>query len=121
QGRKVSVTRVSSSLPYRRAREHSGPILTWHGPLAGFMKLSCLTSIFIIVLASCSAPISYRETEKPTLTGTFTEHPLDLALSRLEAGKTASDPRVASGHFVTAARLAGDKALRGEPGALALY
>lgn len=47
--------------------------------------------------------------------------PLSDALRELEAGKSAHDPVVASGHFFDSARLAADKALAGETGAVALY
>lgn len=72
-------------------------------------------------LSSCVAPISYSKVESKTPAGDYTTSPLDGALSELEAGKTAADPMIASGHFVESARLAGKKALAGESGALALY
>lgn len=75
-----------------------------------------------LALASCVAPISYKEVVSATPAHEdFTEAPLDAALRELEAGKSSHDPMVASGHFVECARLAGRKALEGEPGAVALY
>lgn len=75
----------------------------------------------VLALASCSAPISYTEAPSAIPAGEYRAHPLDAALRELEAGKKASDPLAASGHFIVCARLAGTKALEGEQGGLALY
>ena len=72
-------------------------------------------------LASCVAPISYKEVVCATPPGEYTVSPLDAALRELEAGKASADPMLAAGHFVECAHLAGDQALAGEPGGLALY
>ena len=74
-----------------------------------------------LLFTSCVAPISYQKIQTKTPAGNYTVSPLDAALRELEAGKAAKDPMVASGHFVESARLAGQKALAGESGALALY
>jgi hypothetical protein len=74
-----------------------------------------------LALASCSAPISFQKIACKTPVGQFNVSPLSEALSELEAGKTARDPMVASGHFFECARLAGNLALASESGALALY
>jgi pimeloyl-ACP methyl ester carboxylesterase len=74
-----------------------------------------------LLLASCSAPISYQKVAIKTPVGNFHEAPLSDALRELEAGKNARDPMASSGHFFECARLAGNLALAGEPGALALY
>lgn len=71
--------------------------------------------------SACSAPLSFHVVESKTPQGQYTEAPLDAALRELEAGKKAHDPMVASGHFIECAKLAGDKALAGENGAVALY
>jgi pimeloyl-ACP methyl ester carboxylesterase len=81
--------------------------------------LSVLTAAF--ALTSCVAPISYQVVKSETPTGNYHVSPLDAALRELEAGKASADPLVASAHFVECASLAGDKALAGETGALALY
>lgn len=85
------------------------------------MKLLPLAATASFLLASCVAPISYSTIESRTPQGDYTVSPLDGALRELEAGKAATDPAVAAGHFVESARLAGAKALVGEPGALALH
>jgi len=72
-------------------------------------------------LASCAAPVSFHVVETKTPSGDFHVSPLDAALRELEAGKASADAMEASGHFLESARLAGDKALAGETGALALY
>ena len=72
-------------------------------------------------LASCAAPVSFHVVETKTPSGDYHVSPLDAALRELEAGKATADPMEASGHFLESARLAGDKALAGETGALALY
>jgi pimeloyl-ACP methyl ester carboxylesterase len=74
-----------------------------------------------MTLVSCVAPISYQEVVCATPPGEYTVSPLDAALRELEAGKVAVDPMLAAGHFVECAHLAGDQALAGEPGGLALY
>jgi pimeloyl-ACP methyl ester carboxylesterase len=74
-----------------------------------------------MTLVSCVAPISYKEVVCATPPGEYTVSPLDAALRELEAGKAAADPMLAAGHFVECAHLAGDQALAGEPGGLALY
>lgn len=74
-----------------------------------------------LALASCSAPISFQKIACKTPVGKFDVSPLSDALRELEAGKTARDPMVASGHFFESARLAGNLALAGESGALALH
>ena len=81
--------------------------------------LACLFSS--LLLASCSAPISYQKIPCKTPTGDYAAAPLSDALRELEAAKAEHDPIVASGHLFESARLAGKKALAGEPGALALY
>jgi triacylglycerol esterase/lipase EstA (alpha/beta hydrolase family) len=72
-------------------------------------------------LASCAAPVSFHVVETKTPPGNYNVSPLDAALRELEAGKASADAMEASGHFLESARLAGDKALAGEAGALALY
>lgn len=74
-----------------------------------------------LALASCSAPISYQKIPNKTPAGNYQKSPLSDALRELEAGKAAKDPLVSSGHFFRCARLAGNLALSGESGALALY
>ncbi|QJE94545.1 esterase/lipase family protein [Luteolibacter luteus] len=71
--------------------------------------------------SACSAPLSFHVVESKTPHGNYTESPLDAALRELEEGKKTSDPMVASTHFIESARLAGEKALAGEKGAVALY
>jgi pimeloyl-ACP methyl ester carboxylesterase len=90
-----------------------------HLPLPSAIRLTALTAA--LALASCVAPISYKEVVSATPPGEYTVSPLDAALRELEAGKAARDPMLAAGHFVECAHLAGDKALEGEPGGLALY
>ena len=70
---------------------------------------------------SCSAPISFQKTPCKTPKGEFVVSPLSDALRELEAGKAARDPMVAAGYLFESARHAGQKALAGEPGAVALY
>jgi pimeloyl-ACP methyl ester carboxylesterase len=74
-----------------------------------------------VCLASCSAPISFQKVPCKTPSGNFADFPLADALRELEAGKATRDPIAASGRFFESARLAGNLALAGEPGALALY
>jgi pimeloyl-ACP methyl ester carboxylesterase len=74
-----------------------------------------------LALASCSAPISFQKVVIKAPVGNFQEAPLADALRELEAGKGAKDPLISSGHFLECARLAGNLALSGESGALALY
>ena len=83
------------------------------------MRLACLLAIAL--LASCSAPISYKPIASITPKGDYGASPLAEALRELDAGKAAKDPIVASGHFFDSARYAGEKALAGETGAVALY
>jgi len=90
-----------------------------HFPLPFASRLTALTAA--LALASCVAPISYKEVVCATPPGEYTVSPLDAALRELEAGKVAADPMLAAGHFVECAHLAGDQALVGEPGGLALY
>ena len=73
------------------------------------------------VLASCAAPVSFHVVKTETPAGDYRVSPLDAALKELEAGKSSRDAMIASGHFLECARLAGDKALVGEVGAVALY
>ncbi len=75
----------------------------------------------LLAVSSCAPPVSYREVETKVPPGDYAVPPLADALREMEAGKATADPVVASGHFVESARLAGTKALAGEPGALALY
>jgi pimeloyl-ACP methyl ester carboxylesterase len=65
--------------------------------------------------------LSYQQIVTMTPVGNFGVAPLSEALRELEAGKREQEPMRASGHFVECARLAGQKALAGEHGALALY
>lgn len=74
-----------------------------------------------MLLASCSAPISYQKIACRTPSGDYVIAPLCDALRELEAAKAEGDPIVASGHLMDCAHHAGEKALAGEPGALALY
>ena len=83
------------------------------------MRLTCLFAIVLMV--SCSPPLSYKHVPSAIPKGDYQESPLAESLRELDAGKTATDPAIASGHFVESARLAGTKALVGEPGAIALY
>jgi pimeloyl-ACP methyl ester carboxylesterase len=78
-------------------------------------------SLAILLFAACAAPVSYQVIKGPPPQGRFVESPLADALRELEAGKAATDPRMASAHFVESARLAGTRALAGEPGGVALY
>jgi pimeloyl-ACP methyl ester carboxylesterase len=84
-------------------------------------SIRATTLLVTLALASCSAPISFQKIACKTPAGQFNVSPLSEALRELEAGKTARDPMVASGHFFESARLAGNLALAGESGALALY
>lgn len=84
-----------------------------------FIRTTALVSA--LALASCVAPIGYTEKPCEIPPGEYHVSPLDAALRELEAGKAAADPLIASGHFVESARLAGQKALEGEKGGLALY
>jgi pimeloyl-ACP methyl ester carboxylesterase len=77
--------------------------------------------VAIFALTSCVAPVSLHVVESKTPPGDYHAAPLDAALAELEAGKASADPMIASGHFLESARLAGDKALVGETGAVALY
>ncbi|MCX6873977.1 MAG: alpha/beta fold hydrolase [Verrucomicrobia bacterium] len=79
------------------------------------------SSLVAVLLVSCAAPISFRKIVCKPPAGEFVVSPLSDALRELEGGKTAKDPLVASGHFFDSARLAGQQALAGEDGALALY
>lgn len=74
-----------------------------------------------LLLASCAAPISFQQIAIKTPVGNYQEVPLSNALRELEAGKTARNPMASCGHFFECARLAGELAVAGEPGALALY
>ena len=74
-----------------------------------------------LLLASCAAPISIEKIAIKTPVGNYEEVPLSHALREFEAGKAARDPMASCGHFLECARLAGDLAVAGEPGALALY
>ncbi len=74
-----------------------------------------------LLLASCSAPISFQRIAIKTPVGNYQKAPLSDALRELQAGKTILEPMASSGHFFECARLAGELALAGEPGALALY
>lgn len=80
-----------------------------------------LASLLTMLLVSCAAPISFKRIICQRPPGEFVVSPLSDALRELEAGKTAKDPLIASGHFYDSARLAGEKALLGELGAVALY
>jgi pimeloyl-ACP methyl ester carboxylesterase len=82
-------------------------------------SLACLFTA--LLLASCAAPISYEKIASKTPSGNFVVAPLSDALRELEAAKSERDSIVASGHLFECAHLAGEKALEGEPGALALY
>ena len=75
----------------------------------------------VAFLASCAAPVSLVEVKTKIPPGDYGNYPLSGALHELELGKAARDPMVASGHFIESARLAGEKALLGEQGAVALY
>lgn len=80
----------------------------------------CLAASLGVV--SCFAPITVEKVSCKSPSGDFTVSPLSDALRELEAGKKRKrDPLVAAGHYVQSARLAGDLALKGEDGALALY
>lgn len=74
-----------------------------------------------LFLVSCAAPVSLVEIKSKIPPGDYNNYPLSDAFRELEAGKAAHDPMVASGHFIESARLAGEKALAGEQGAVALY
>lgn len=84
------------------------------------MRLSYLLTVSLLV-ASCAAPISYQKIVCKTPNGDYAAAPLCDALRELENGKKERNTIAASGHFFECARLAGQKALAGEPGALALY
>ncbi|MCW1923617.1 alpha/beta fold hydrolase [Luteolibacter arcticus] len=84
------------------------------------MKLQAIFAA-AFALTSCVAPVSFHVVETKTPPGDYHVAPLDAALAELEAGKASADAMEASGHFLESARLAGDKALAGEPGAVALY
>lgn len=84
-------------------------------------SLFALPLFLALFLAACSAPISFHEVKSKTPQGEYVVSPLSDALRELEAGKSSHDPVVASGHFFDSARFAADKALAGEPGAVALY
>jgi pimeloyl-ACP methyl ester carboxylesterase len=79
------------------------------------------TLFVALSLTSCVAPISYTEAPSATPPGEYSVKPLDAALRELEAGKVARDPMIAAGHFIECAHLAGEKAIAGEPGGVALY
>lgn len=83
------------------------------------MRLLCFVAVALV--ASCSAPVSYKQVLSPTPKGDYGKSPLSEALYELDAGKSAKDTSVAAGHFFDSARYAGEKALEGEPGAVALY
>lgn len=85
------------------------------------MKLHILFFPVAFLLASCSAPISFRKIACKTPQGSFVSSPLSDALRELEVGKNQRDSIAASGHFIECARFAGQLALDGEPGGLALY
>jgi pimeloyl-ACP methyl ester carboxylesterase len=85
------------------------------------MSLPRAGSLLVLLLVSCSAPISFKKIICDPPPGEFVVSPLSDALRELEAGKTAKDPLVASGHFYDSARLAAEKALHQEAGAVALY
>ncbi len=82
-------------------------------------RIACLFTA--LAVASCSAPISFRKIVCKPPAGEFVVSPLSDALRELEAGKATKDPLVASGHFFDSAHLAGQQALAGETGALAVY
>lgn len=85
-------------------------------------SLSRLIPLASLVLAACSAPVSFKKiTVKSPTSLEYKVTPLSQALSELDAGKAHQNSTAASGHFFECARLAGQKALAGEPGALALY
>ncbi|MEO8613678.1 MAG: hypothetical protein ABI600_00935 [Luteolibacter sp.] len=83
------------------------------------IRISALLTV--LLLASCSAPISYRQIVSKTPSGDYHVAPLLDALRELELAKVERNSIAASGHLFECARLAGEKALAGEPGALALY
>lgn len=81
-----------------------------------------LTNLLVaLLLGSCAAPISYKKIVVVTPVGDFSKAPLSRSLQELDAAKAESDPIAASGHLFECARLAGNQALVGQPGALALY
>jgi pimeloyl-ACP methyl ester carboxylesterase len=86
-----------------------------------FLRSLRVTVVFALLLGSCAAPISFRKIICKPPAGAFLESPLSDALRELEAGKQVKDPLEASGRFFDSARLAGEKALKGEDGAVALY
>ena len=74
-----------------------------------------------LLFAGCAAPVSFERIKGTTPKGDFVVSPLSDALRELEAGKAERDPTLAAGHFVESAKHAGEKALTGETGAVALY
>lgn len=77
--------------------------------------------VAVIWLSSCSAPLSFKLSDHREPSGTYVQPPLSDAIAEYEAGLESTDPLIASGRFFESARLAKDKALAGEPGALDLY
>ncbi len=88
-----------------------------------FLTMHRQTSLLFaaLLVASCSAPISYQKISCRTPAGDYAVAPLSDALRELEVAKAEPGPVAASGHLFESARLAGKKALAGEPGALGLY
>jgi pimeloyl-ACP methyl ester carboxylesterase len=84
------------------------------------MKFKVLL-VATIAFSSCAAPVSFKIVKTEIPPGDYHVSPLDAALRELEAGRASPDPMIASGHYLESARLAGDKALAGETGAVALY
>jgi pimeloyl-ACP methyl ester carboxylesterase len=80
-------------------------------------------SLFLasLLLASCSAPISYHKVPVQTPQMNAKAASLRDALQEWEAGVSAADSLAAAGHFLGCARLAEKSALAGDPGALSLY
>lgn len=71
----------------------------------------------VLVLSSCSAPISYRRQEARIPVAVSHSD----ALEQLKAAGASAKPQIAAGRFFDAARMAGDKAMAGDAEAMALY
>jgi pimeloyl-ACP methyl ester carboxylesterase len=75
----------------------------------------------VLVLSSCSAPVSYRKREVPIPTAAFSPAVHSAAVEQLIAAGESGDPRSAAGRFFDAARMASGKAMAGDEAAMALY
>jgi pimeloyl-ACP methyl ester carboxylesterase len=88
-------------------------------PLASPGRLAA--ALIVAALSSCSAPISYRIHEARIPAAALESAAPADAVGQLMAAADRGNPRHAAGRYFDAARLASDKAIEGDPRALAIY